>query len=160
MKSKQTLKVGDEIQIDRLGRPRIKGKIIFYAVKNGKKYCAGCKKILPIDKFYKKTLNTFQSQCKDCQAKIFKNWKKNHLEYFRDGAKKYRVENPLKINARNRARLLKNKGLIISNCSICGSDKNIEKHHPDYNMPDYVIFLCSKCHHKLHVILKNENKNL
>jgi hypothetical protein len=37
-------------------------------------------------------------------------------------------------------------------CALCGA-KNVplQKHHPDYTRPEYVITLCRSCHHKLHV---------
>lgn len=38
-------------------------------------------------------------------------------------------------------------------CVICTSIINIESHHPDYSQPDWVIWLCRKCHKGLH---KNE----
>jgi len=31
-------------------------------------------------------------------------------------------------------------------CEECGSRKNLEIHHPDYNKPDKFITLCRKCH--------------
>ena len=37
-------------------------------------------------------------------------------------------------------------------CVFCGvSNIPLEKHHPDYTRPDFVITLCRSCHHKLHV---------
>jgi len=37
-------------------------------------------------------------------------------------------------------------------CADCGvSDVPLEKHHPDYSRPDFIITLCRSCHHRLHI---------
>ena len=42
-------------------------------------------------------------------------------------------------------------------CSKCGkSDYRIEAHHPDYSKPTEVIWLCAKCHRRLHQELKKQ----
>lgn len=38
-------------------------------------------------------------------------------------------------------------------CEICGNFPTI-KHHPDYNKPLLVTYLCSSCHQHLHYLLK------
>lgn len=49
---------------------------------------------------------------------------------------------------RYETRKLIRKGLIkkLDQCQWCNSKINIEVHHPDYSRPDWVIFLCRKCH--------------
>ena len=41
-------------------------------------------------------------------------------------------------------------------CERCPSTKNIEKHHPDYDKPLEIVWLCSVCHGLEHT--KDENK--
>ena len=35
-------------------------------------------------------------------------------------------------------------------CSKCPNKKHIQAHHPNYDLPDYIIWLCRKCHIKAH----------
>jgi len=49
---------------------------------------------------------------------------------------------------------IKSGKLIKGPCYICGSTKRINCHHPDYNKPLDVIFLCPIHHSRLHKILK------
>lgn len=65
----------------------------------------------------------------------------------------YRKKNPEKYHAGNVARWKYKKRQIcsISNCNILG-----ERHHPDYSIPNEIIWLCRK-HHKLaHGIVRNK----
>ena len=53
------------------------------------------------------------------------------------------------------ARLLK-LGIIEkpSQCEKCGIKNNVRPHHPDYDKPLEVIWLCQSCHVKLHRSIK------
>jgi len=66
--------------------------------------------------------------------------------------KKIQVERyPERIKARQRIYYHKKAGNIIpGNCETCGTEKGIEAHHPDYNNPLEVIWLCTECHRELH----------
>lgn len=35
-------------------------------------------------------------------------------------------------------------------CAMCGSAKNIQGHHKDYDKPLDVVWLCVTCHHRVH----------
>lgn len=50
-------------------------------------------------------------------------------------------------NARKAAREAK---LRLSNCQICGSNEEVQGHHPDYSKPKEIITLCKNCHSKEH----------
>jgi hypothetical protein len=39
-------------------------------------------------------------------------------------------------------------------CSVCGADKP-DKHHPDYDKPLEVVFLCRRCHIAEHKRLRS-----
>ncbi len=72
--------------------------------------------------------------------------------------KKYNTypENKIKIMARFILRNRVKSGKIMkSNCAICGNEK-VQGHHPDYNKPLCVIWLCAKCHKQEHLRLNKE----
>ena len=50
----------------------------------------------------------------------------------------------------------------IKNCEICGSAKNIELHHKDFNrknnVRDNIAIVCKSCHSKIHNKIKNITK--
>jgi hypothetical protein len=41
-------------------------------------------------------------------------------------------------------------------CKYCGSSRNVDAHHEDYDKPLEVTWLCRSCHAKLHSILNVE----
>jgi ribosome-binding protein aMBF1 (putative translation factor) len=52
------------------------------------------------------------------------------------------IVNPLKESARKRSGILQRKEA----CERCGSNSAIERHHPDYNKPLHIQWLCRACH--------------
>lgn len=44
-------------------------------------------------------------------------------------------------------------------CNFCNIDLATERHHPDYSKPLEVLFVCKKCHSKLHRRINNLNLN-
>ncbi len=53
---------------------------------------------------------------------------------------KYRREKELQRDGR----------LDKSICALCASDQNVHAHHRDYSRPLDVVWLCAKCHHRVH----------
>lgn len=49
-----------------------------------------------------------------------------------------------------------NEGKAV--CEACGSRDYICAHHPDYNKPLEVIYVCSACHKKLHLCLAGKQR--
>lgn len=47
--------------------------------------------------------------------------------------------------------------LVKDRCEICFKSK-VNAHHPNHYFPIKVIWLCSKCHIKLHGLLKGNEK--
>lgn len=56
------------------------------------------------------------------------------------------------INAVNNA--IRNCKLLRQPCSVCGTNKNIHGHHPNYNKPLDIIWLCRTHHMGVHRIMK------
>ena len=63
----------------------------------------------------------------------------------------WRKRNKLKVEAQQEARRLLISGKIKRQkiCSDCGAtDVRLEMHHPDYSRPQFIVWLCCKCHGK------------
>lgn len=70
-----------------------------------------------------------------------REWRKTH---------KLTREQSKKDIARSYAGVYLRTGRIIKeNCKKCG-DSNSQMHHPDYNKPIDIIWLCRPCHLQLH----------
>ena len=76
-----------------------------------------------------------------------------------DEFKKWRAKNPLAYKAQTLANhFLRKNPAREHSCVICGEAK-AHKHHPDYNKPLEVVWVCVSCHQKIHLgILKVENE--
>lgn len=91
------------------------------------------------------------SYCFACHAAYMRGWRKTHpmlpSQQFKD-------------NARSYANVYKRRGKLIQRpCELCG-DKNSQMHHPDYEQPLKVEWLCRPCHLSLHKQLsKNVSQN-
>lgn len=86
---------------------------------------------------------------------------KAHREARKDPAKKAKANEAVMANyhkdpKKQRARDYSFRFLEADNtCAFCGAtDVPLEKHHPDYKRPNFIVTLCRSCHHKLHVNLR------
>lgn len=67
----------------------------------------------------------------------------------------WRKTNPLNLaqrkkdNARSYANVYKQRGYLIPEDCECGST-NVEMHHPDYDLPLKVEWVCRECHLEIH----------
>lgn len=52
--------------------------------------------------------------------------------------------------AKIRKQSQRNADISTMSCAFCGSTENVQRHHPDYNSPDFIP-LCHKCHVKIHI---------
>ena len=127
------------------------------------KKCPQCKEIKSRDEFHinNSRYDGLQNRCKECKSEYDKIWRLKNPGY-EEGRKRTNKKkcapNPVKVKAKNAARVIK----IKKPCEICGSNKNIHKHHEDYSNPLRVNFLCHPCHSLWHQLLNEweiQNQN-
>ena len=54
-------------------------------------------------------------------------------------------------HAETRRQLSTGESVMPNKCERCPEKKNIQAHHPDYNKPNFIVWLCIKCHRKAHI---------
>ena len=141
--------------------------------------CKTCKADLPPTSFYMRSNRTSRmSECKECwKGKV----KQRRLvdpkvrAYDRARAKtperiarslettrKWRAANPEAYRAQcavNNA--VRDGRLDRKPCEVCASTSAVHAHHKDYAKPLDVVWLCARCHHRLHALfpeLEGSNK--
>lgn len=107
------------------------------------------------------------SRCKDCHKEAVRVRARTNpavQEYDRRRAKlphrraaaakigaRWREENPAAYQAQTAVgNAIRDGKLKRLPCSICGTDKHVHAHHRDYSKPLDVVWLCAKCHHRIH----------
>lgn len=82
-----------------------------------------------------------QRYCKDCHASYMRLWRHYHPP---------NEEQRKKNNCVSYANVYLRRGKIQRQpCATCG-DPTSQMHHPDYDKPLLVVWLCRKCHLQLH----------
>jgi len=102
----------------------------------------------------RRTRDCFCVECRKNHQRIYQRAyikeyerKDDRKQYFKEYDKQRDV---LKKYARQNTNKLLSKGIIIKQkCLKCG-DSNVEAHHPDYNKPLEVIWLCRIHHAEIH----------
>ncbi len=141
---------------------------------DGEKECFKCEQVLPLGEFYKhpRMADGHLGKCMECaRADIRENRQKKLGQiraYDRKRAvspkgiqrrlnfqKRNRKEHPIRWRARGQAeRALKAGQITKRPCHFCGSEENLEMHHPNYSKPLRVYWLCLTCHRRLDAMLK------
>lgn len=131
-------------------------------------FCRGCEHDLPQDAFYKHSAaaSGFMAICRAChkqRVRIRARTNPAVQEYDRTRAKaparkqhirrvtkEWREENPAAYRAHTAvSNAVRDKRLSKEPCVICGETK-VHAHHKDYSKPLDVVWLCARCHHRLH----------
>ena len=130
------------------------------------KKCNTCHRIKPLTEFYEDDFMSsgYRNKCKECSraeqrerhaagcSKEYDQkrytdpqWKKSRDEKARVRAKNHPEHGRAHIKVH---KALKSKHLTRpDHCSQCGkTDARIEAHHPDYNKPLEIVWLCKRCH--------------
>ena len=133
------------------------------------KKCFKCNETKAISKFYKhkQMEDGHLNKCKDCtRADTRKNRNETRREYYqaydkaratsdkrrawrRERLRKDRAANPLANAARQAVATAIRSGKLTKQSCWCGATK-VEAHHPDYNQPLFVVWLCNKHHKHIH----------
>lgn len=142
--------------------------------------CIQCHDEKPATDFYahKEMAAGHVNVCKECHKARMKARSRTNprvQEYDRERAKlpsrkqrrtanskQWRAKNPLAYKAHTEVNKAVRKGILIRlPCEFCG-DTNVHGHHKDYSKPLDVIWLCAKCHNRLHAAfpeLEGQNKS-
>jgi len=141
-------------------------------------HCRVCECDFPISDFYENHVRRTADlgECKTCtKARVRSRARLNGKvqEYERQRAKtpkararssaivkRWRMENPAGYAAHNAvSNAVRNKTLSKEPCVFCMSP-DVHAHHRDYSRPLDVIWLCPKCHTRLHALFpETEGKN-
>ena len=84
-----------------------------------------------------------------------KEYKKEYYKLHKSRIDKYKKEYNKKNIKEKRAKdmlwqRMNRRGIKTTICSKCGSKRNVERHHPNYDEPLKFIELCKSCHKKEH----------
>lgn len=68
-----------------------------------------------------------------------------------ENAKRWRAKHPEAYRAQNAVNnAIRDGKLKKLPCAMCGSQENVQGHHKDYSKALDVVWLCAKCHHRVH----------
>jgi rubrerythrin len=94
---------------------------------------------------------------------IERKYKESHVEEIKKSSKEYRRKHPDRSRIRDKNnpesaharfaihhQIESGKIKKPKQCSACGNTGAIRGHHPDYSKPLEVVWLCHKCHCRLH----------
>lgn len=87
-----------------------------------------------------------QRYCCFCHAAYMREWRKTHP---------LTSDQKRKVNSRSYANVYLKRGKLLRKACECCGEENSQIHHPDYDKPLKVVWLCRSCHLKLHKLLKN-----
>lgn len=127
------------------------------------KRCFRCRQRKPLAAFYRHPMmaDGRLGKCKDCTKSDALKHRNENLEkirqYDRERAKlphrrasarqhteRWRKADPRRQIAHNAA--IRHHRKAPRCCQMCGLEKKLERHHPDYDLPLLVVWVCKPCH--------------
>lgn len=76
--------------------------------------------------------------------------------HYRLASARHRKLYPEREKARQKAKYYLPAGI----CAICDTTEDVQRHHPDYSKPLYVIYLCRRHHRRLHRKLAKSSRRI
>ena len=139
-----------------------------------RKTCFKCGKSLPLSEFYRhaRMADGHLNKCKECTKCDTQQNRRKRVDYYRaydrnrsrsphritmrqEYGRRQRAEQPEKYRARTMAgNALRDGRLRKEPCYFCGATTDVEMHHPDYDQPLRVYWLCRTCHRKADNMMK------
>ncbi len=124
----------------------------------GMKTCNKCQETLPLSRFHrnKAMADGRLNQCRSCHNAITRaNGRDRRAR--NPGAdnayvNRWRADNREKVNAQQKVHRAVRAGLLHKpdKCGYCQIPGPVDAHHPDYDRPLEVKWLCRKCHRAQH----------
>ena len=140
-------------------------------VDSRRKVCFKCGVEKPLCEFYRHSMmaDGRLGKCKECTKKDVNEHRETNLDSIREyDRRRAKTEKRKLLHAQvvedyrrkcpERAKAVQDVNNAIrdgkvkrkSRCEVCGKTGRLEKHHPDYDQPLLVVFLCPACHRRLH----------
>ena len=118
------------------------------------KRCPHCALLKPLTKFARDSSKSdgVTSWCKECRAR------KRRQNRATGAKEKSYIQDPVKVKAKEIIRFAIDNGLIArpDKCDMCHRECTPEGHHPNYNKPYLVYWLCKDCHAFVHSRTEDE----
>lgn len=127
------------------------------------KLCKGCDQTKPLDAFYRHAAmhDGYMSKCKDCSkaaVRLHRRLNESVRDYDRrrgsrqdaETIRVYRAAHPDAYRAHNAVNNAVRDGRLSKEPCLFCSEVKVHGHHRDYAKPLDVIWLCPRCHHRLH----------
>jgi len=133
------------------------------------KRCSKCGVEKPLEKFRPNPRGRHgrSADCRLCRAKYQRAWRRQNPERAREPCRRYRLRLARRgirpstscDKAKAAARQIARFAMVLSilrrknRCEKCGIEARharLYKHHPDYNRPLDVVWLCGPCHGSMH----------
>lgn len=136
------------------------------------KTCFKCNVEQPLTEFYKHPQmgDGHLNKCKTCTKADMKNSRASNAEHYRDYERKraslphrkelrervnasYHAEHPMRRKARiSVGNAVRDGRLVPQPCFVCG--RKAEAHHPNYDEPLDVVWLCPSHHKQAHALVQ------
>jgi hypothetical protein len=129
------------------------------------KVCFKCGAAKPLSEYYrhKGMKDGHLNKCKKCARTdviVHRSENESVREYDRkrgkrqtsEDSRQYRLANPKKYKAQTWVNNAVRDGRLVKadSCEVCNGTFQIEGHHDDYDQPQVVRWLCSRCHSLWH----------